>query len=317
MPENTINIALAADDNYAAYMGLTILSILKTSSETDKLAFYILENKISDKRKAEIESLKTIKDFDISWISLNPDNFKQCTVTQKGLSITTYARFLIPDKIPCAKVLYLDCDILVRSSLAPLFNTDMGDNLVGGVIDINISPKYYKQNLGNRVNHYLNAGVLLINNDLWRKYAVREWLFDYAGENSARLKFNDQDAINYVCAGRKCILPYEWNVMDTFYYPDITGKSAEESAIIAASLNPKIRHCKPFKKNYFGPHKEEYRSLMAQSPWKGIIPQDDKGIKLYLLCLWNYFKVHNFFFLKRKFWQRAKNMGFLAYISNR
>ena len=317
MPENTINIALAADNNYAKYMGLTILSVLKNADKRDKLAFYILENQISQENKQQIASLRKFKPFSIHWIDVNPDNFKQCTVTQKGLSITTYARFLIPDKIPCAKVLYLDCDILVRSSLAPLFNIDMGDNIVGGVIDINIDSKYYKKHLGERVNHYINAGVLLINNDLWRKYAVREWLFDYAVENSARLKYNDQDAINYVCAGRKYILPYEWNVMDTFYYPDLIERCSSQEDIIHAALYPKIRHCKPFKKNYFGPHKEEYRLLMQESPWKDIIPKDYEGAKLYLAFFWEYIKVYNFFFLKKKVRQRIKNMGFLPPVSNR
>ena len=317
MSENTINIALAADDNYAVCMGVTILSILKNASTEDKLVFHILENQISAKRKAEIDSLKKFREFDIFWIPLNPSDFKQCKVTQRGLTLTTYARFLISDTIPCSKVLYLDCDILARASLSPLFNTDLGDKLVGGVIDINIGPKYYKKHLGERVNHYLNAGVLLINNDLWRKYSIREWLFDYSGDNSSRLKYNDQDAINYVCAGRKHILPYEWNVMDTFYYPDLIERGSSREDIIRAALAPKIRHCKPFKKNYFGPNKEEYRFLMAESPWENFIPQDDSGIKLYMLCLWNYFKVHNFFFFKKKFWQRVKALGLLAIIGNK
>ena len=112
MSENTINIALAADDNYAVCMGITILSVLKSASKEDKLAFYILENQISAKRKAEIDSLKKFREFDIFWIPLNPSDFKQCKVTQRGLTLTTYARFLISDTIPCSKVLYLDCDIL-------------------------------------------------------------------------------------------------------------------------------------------------------------------------------------------------------------
>lgn len=316
MSEHTINICLAADENYAAYMGITILSVLKNSSSEDKLAFYILENKISAKRKSEIESLKRIKNFSITWLDVNPDNFKQCKVTQRGLTVTAYARFLIPDKIPCKKVLYLDCDILVRASLAPLFNCDMVDNLVGGVIDIAVGPKYYKKHLGERVNDYINSGVLLINNDLWRKYNIRECFFDYAGNNSARLKYNDQDAINYVCAGRKYILPYKWNVMGVFYYPDLVDKSKDKEEIKSAAVKPAIRHCKPFKKNYFGPNKEEYRNLMLQSPWACLAPKDDGGLKLYLICLWNYFKVHNFFFFKKKFWQRVKSLGLLSTVSN-
>lgn len=317
MSADTINICLAADDNYAVCMGVSILSVLKNSSKNDKFAFYILANQITEKRKAEIENLKKIKPFEIHWIDVNPDNFKQCKVNQKGLTVTAYARFLIPDKVPCDKVIYLDCDIFVRGSLSPLFNTDMGDKWVGGVIDINIASGYYKKNLGERVKHYINSGVLLINCGLWRKYNVREWLFDYSGDNSSRLKYNDQDAINYVCAGHKYILPYKWNVMDVFYYPDLRDRQTSREEILCASSAPLIRHCKPFKKNYFGPNKEEYRLLMAESPWKDLIPQDDSGIKLYMLCLWNYFKVHNFFFFKKKFWRRVKSMGFLPLISNR
>ncbi len=320
MSENTINIALAADDNYAVCMGITILSVLKSASKEDKLAFYILENQISAKRKAEIESLKKFREFDIFWIPLKPCDLKELVVNQKGLTSTAYARLLIGEKIPCDKIIYLDCDILVRDSLSPLFNVDLGNKWVGGVIDINIASGYYKKNLGERVKHYINSGVLLINCGLWRKYSVTQCLLDYARENSFRLKYNDQDVINYVCAGRKYILSYEWNVMDTFYYPDLRGRigvRTQAGDIERACISPKIRHYKAFRKNYFGPNKEEYRFLMEGSPWKDFTPQDDSGIKLYMLCLWNYFKVHNFFFFKRKFWQRAKTFGFLPLISNR
>ncbi len=320
MSGNTINIALAADDNYAAYMGVAILSVLKNAAKEDKLAFYILENQIGDKRKSEIESLKTFRAFDLFWISVQPSDFKGCAVTQKGLTPTAYARLLIGEKVPCDKIIYLDCDILVRGSLSALFNTDLGEKWVGGVIDINIAPKYYKKNLGERVKHYINSGVLLINCGLWRKYSVTQWLLDYARENSARLKYNDQDAINYVCAGRKYLIAWDWNVMDTLYYPDLRRKAglpAQGGDIERACLLPKIRHYKAFRKNYFGPNKEEYRLIMRESPWQYLIPQDDKGIRLYMLCLWDYFKVHNFFFLKKKFWQRVRKFGFLPLISNR
>ncbi|MBR4508182.1 MAG: sulfatase-like hydrolase/transferase [Elusimicrobiaceae bacterium] len=123
MKNETINICFATDNNYAKYMGLALMSILKSANKEDKLHFFILDNQIKQEEKDKIATLKKIKDFEITYISINDEIFKNCHANQKGLSLTAFARFLVPWLIEVDKLLYLDCDIFVRKSLAPLFSS--------------------------------------------------------------------------------------------------------------------------------------------------------------------------------------------------
>ena len=49
-----------------------------------------------------------------------------------------YYRLFLPWLLPdCERVLYLDCDILVRGSLSELYDFDLEDNYVGAAHDVN------------------------------------------------------------------------------------------------------------------------------------------------------------------------------------
>lgn len=74
----------------------------------------------------------------------------------------TYARYFIPKYIKEDKVLYLDSDLIVNSSLVELFNIDLENHYIGAVIDPH-SQEYHKDYIE------YNAGVLLVNNALWKE----------------------------------------------------------------------------------------------------------------------------------------------------
>ena len=65
---NTLNICLACDDNYAPYMGMAIFSVLKNAAPQDKFHFYILDNKISAISKKKIESLRATHPFELTYL---------------------------------------------------------------------------------------------------------------------------------------------------------------------------------------------------------------------------------------------------------
>ena len=218
MSENTINIALAADDNYAVCMGITILSVLKSASKEDKLVFHILENQISAKRKAEIESLKKFREFDIFWIPLNPSDFKQCKVTQRGLTLTTYARFLISDTIPCSKVLYLDCDITIVNDIANLYNHNLKNNLVGAIVDNVVTSNdifinYAENALGVSGQKYFNSGVLVMNLEEFRKNDIENKFLYLLNNYNFGTVAPDQDYLNVLCKDKVLYIDKGWDRM--------------------------------------------------------------------------------------------------------
>src|SRR4051812_34389773 len=76
----------------------------------------------------------------------------------------TWYRVFLPELLPHVdRVLYLDSDLIVRDSLAPLFETDLAGNLVGAVTNVFQHNHLHRPaQLGLAGPHvYFNAGVLL------------------------------------------------------------------------------------------------------------------------------------------------------------
>lgn len=134
-----INICLACDDNYSQYAGVLIASILTNAQEDDDLAIYILDDGISETHKNEILSLKSIKDCEINFICVNKDMFSEYkdVGTIGYISFATFYRLKLPSMLPNIKrIIYLDCDMVVCSSLKELYNSDIKDCCIGGCLDI-------------------------------------------------------------------------------------------------------------------------------------------------------------------------------------
>lgn len=74
---------------------------------------------------------------------------------QDHISSIAYARYFIPDYIPEAKVLYLDSDLIVNTSLEKLFSIDLENKLLAAVKDTD--------------GITFNTGVLLLDNQKCRQ----------------------------------------------------------------------------------------------------------------------------------------------------
>ena len=82
--------------------------------------------------------------------------------TQEHISLDAYSRYFIPKYISEEKVLYLDADLLVLKNLEDIFDIDMKDYPIAAVMDTD--------------NQSFNAGVLLIDNGLWKRENMTEQL---------------------------------------------------------------------------------------------------------------------------------------------
>lgn len=199
--KETINIFFASDDKFTLPLTISISSILRNANKQDNLFFYILDKDISEKHKKKIEDLKKIKDFGIEYIKIDDSLFTECPLTKEcsHIPIQTYYRYLIPQIKPeLDKVLYLDCDILVVSSLQSLWNIDLKNTYCGVVEEMYKKTQIDAKRLG--IKSFFNAGVLLINNRKWVEEKVGTQLFkstkDLYEEN--KLIWQDQDVLNYV-----------------------------------------------------------------------------------------------------------------------
>jgi len=98
------------------------------------------------------------------------------------LSHATLYRLFAPDFLPAnlKRVIYLDCDIVVRESLLGLWQTDLNGVLVGCVQNVTepwfacVPQLPWKERGLPPDAPYFNAGVLVIDTDAWRRERVGE-----------------------------------------------------------------------------------------------------------------------------------------------
>lgn len=134
-----INICLACDNNYAKYAGVVITSVLYNAENNDNYNFYIIHNGLIESWRKEILSLKNIRNCDIKFIEVNDNLYSDCKnfQTNKYLSVAACYRLKLPLLLPSInKISYLDCDVIVNSNIANLYNIEIGRNLIARIKDI-------------------------------------------------------------------------------------------------------------------------------------------------------------------------------------
>ena len=178
------------------------------------------------------------------------------------ITLTGYLRYYIPNII-CDRYnfsLYLDSDTLIVSSFTfPLL--DISNYHISGV------PEFYNiNNLPLRKKYknltYLNSGVLLFNNKLWKNSNCFQLMFDWMSENRSLIVFHDQCALNGFLFIYKCnvkVLSSNYNVYGWLYFSMIFN--------IHPYINPVIVHFnsfigRPWNIICLHPQQFKYRKIM-------------------------------------------------------
>ncbi len=293
-----MNICLSCDDKYSQYAGVVIASVLLNSKQNDIFNFYILDGNISQENKDKILSLKSIKDFDISFVKIDDTLFEtyKNIGTHSYLSLPAFYRLKLPSILKdIDKVLYLDCDIIVNSSLQELYNTDIKKFYAAAVVDIATKSSGYVPKL-DKGNLYFNAGVLLLNLEKMRTDNVEEKFEKYTIDNIATIRVGDQEILNQVCQGKIKPLDSCWNVQSSNFVnrSDYTN-------------NPKIVHYigrqKPWIFGSMNYWKNLYFSVLQKTAWA--YPENEKfkwTVQNEIVSIFNYVKYRPLFFLRPRFY---------------
>lgn len=262
------HFALCCDDNYAPFACVAAKSIISNLSSSESFQIHIFGNKISEKNIIILKSLSPhINIYDVLG-----KTSKLLLATTKNWDITAWARLYIPEILPLdvTKVLYIDCDVIINSSLDNLFKIDIRNYSIAACID----SQNYNPDTFSRLNYspslgYICSGVLLMNLDYWRKENITNKIVSYA--QSHDLQFPDQDAINYVCKDSKLILSPEYGVLVPFF---LNTDFIKEHVEIMEDLfyNPKIVHFAGYQPWVYSKNKSAHSSLW----WKQL-----KGLKYY------------------------------------
>jgi len=134
-------------------------------------------------------------------------------------TLTIYYRLFIPSMFPqYDKAIYIDSDVVVKGDMSKLFDTDMGDNLIGACTDKSVAEvpeltRYMQDAVGVPSEQYINSGVLLMNLRLLRERKLDEHFISLLTKYGFDSVAPDQDYLNAICNGKILYLDECWNVM--------------------------------------------------------------------------------------------------------
>ena len=240
-----ISIAYAPDDNY---VNQTVVSMKSALEHNEQVEFIIMYSKLSAE---SMQKLGTVGGS-LRLIKMDESQFADLTLS-KWVTVQAWFRIKLPDLCKdLDKVLYLDCDTLIRGNLDELFSLDLTDKYLAGVKDVWGVSKYVKR-LGMKSGVYVNSGMLLFNCNYCRKEHFFDKVVDFAKNNEKIIEFCDQDSINKVVDEHKLVISPKYNLMDTWWrggYYEFEGE--EETEYLQAKENPVIVHLTGLKPAFKG-----------------------------------------------------------------
>ena len=177
-----MNVVYASNDNYARHLAVSLYSLLDHNRDLNDIHVYVLSMGLSGVTK---ERLKTVTDeFGRKLTVMELGDLKarfSYKVDTGGFDLSIMARLFVGEVLPeeTSRILYLDCDTVVLSSLKNLWETDLKSSLLGAVMEPTIYPSI-KEEIGLLPSEpYYNSGVLLIDMNRWKRKTPRRcfWIF--------------------------------------------------------------------------------------------------------------------------------------------
>ena len=132
---NDLNIAFAPDNNYVVHCATAINSILINKSLEDNIHFYILDGGLTDTNRNKLNTLvEGQKNCILNFIKVDDKQFSKYNTPLWGTAAAY--RLKLPSLVPnLDRILYLDCDIIVKDSLKELYFNDLEKNYIGMIPD--------------------------------------------------------------------------------------------------------------------------------------------------------------------------------------
>lgn len=202
-----MNIAFVVNENYAIYLYVAVVSILRNKNKDDQIHFFVFNPNLSEKSKNEILKLKKKHNFEIEFISINEENeLVDFPLWKAHNSKLAHYRFKIAQYMQnkgIRKFLYSDCDIIVNSSISELYNTDLGDKALGLVpCGHGDEEKEFIPKLSLAKDHkYTYSGLMLVDVDNFVNQKMLDKIIFIAHEKGESLHWPDMDLLNLACNG--------------------------------------------------------------------------------------------------------------------
>lgn len=226
MTGTPIHIALTFDDNFWAPAYATMRSVCLFSHRRSDLVFHLCHRTLTDAHRADIAAITSEFPVTLHWYDLDASALFRDVAKRmpenKRLSNIVYARLMIDRLVgpEVERVLYLDCDMLVRDNIEKLYDIDMEGHPIAAVRDsigaFITGGRDLRSNadLFDIADPYFNAGMVLIDVQQWRAADLIGRMEQALADGVMARIYYDQDFLNLVFARNWLQLPWRWNTID-------------------------------------------------------------------------------------------------------
>ena len=216
-----MNIVYSTSDAYSEIAGVSIVSLLENCKDLIEINVYVIDMGISDNNKNKLKELTNR--YSRKMYFLKKVNIEKLVGTHINVGrwhISTFSRLFLLHVLPedMKKVIYIDCDMIIRHSLQALWNMDMDGAWVMGADDCR--GKLYRTNIGIPEDSiYINNGLLVIDLEAWRDNNVEALFIDYIKKYNGDITYMDQGVLNGVFQPLKKVklLPISYNAQTVCY----------------------------------------------------------------------------------------------------
>lgn len=220
-----ISIVLAADKNYFYQLMVTMTSILETKNPDTDVEFYIfIDQDYTQQDKDRIDSFLASKDVTAAHFLDVSDVYADTDTHHDRITTAAYYRLKIPSSLPDHnRCLYLDVDTLVMTDLTGMYERNLEDSYLMGVLAAGYQEdenyKCHKAKILGipNMDTYLNSGVLVFNLARMRQDNLEARFDQLLAEE---FPDHDQDILNAACYGAIKLLPPEYNAMTKYEFED-------------------------------------------------------------------------------------------------
>lgn len=270
-----MEIVFNIDDGYVQPCAATLNSVVR-HNPGETIAFHLLTTGLSADNEALLADLAGRAGHRLTVWRIAPSRVEGMpNLSERDhVKAAAYLRVFMAEILPntVEKVLYLDCDLLVRAPLRPLWETDLRGFALAAVEDA--PAPGLQEKLGySGTWPYFNSGVMLVDLRYWREKGMQQRMIDWLSHNAGRMVHHDQDVLNAVLHGNVRLVDVGWNLMKCFFRdpPRIDPKYLE--ILPERRREPMIVHFtgrdKPWNSRMYHPFAREYFDCLRGTPWEG------------------------------------------------
>lgn len=287
-----MNICYITSDIYAAFAGISLVSLYENNKHINELNVYVISDGLSEINQRNFvivaKEFKRYIEF-IKVDSLLDYLKKEYGIRSYNGSSIVYARIfldmIMPDNVD--KILYIDSDTIITGSLSPLEEIMMGNAVMcmaeNFMFEVNANLlKRNEREIFNKSGKNFNDGVIWFSLANWKKNNIRS-LVDDKMKKGEEFSFAEQSIIN-------CAIPHELIISLKPKYNsilnltskvelkeliDVLSRVCDRKDLIESEINPVIIHYlgdtgRPWFKECTSREKDKFDYYKSISPWKNL-----------------------------------------------